>query len=88
MGKRKIRSDFDPVLRAIRTGGSVLIYTTKASIYDKTVFNKFKLYIDECRSLTDPQALQLIDQFKNALEQMIKMKDTMHPVCLSICARA
>lgn len=36
MGKRKIRSDFDPVLRAIRTGGSVLIYTTKASIYDKS----------------------------------------------------
>ena len=67
MGKRKIRSDFDPVLRAIRTGGSVLIYTTKASIYDKTVFNKFKLYIDECRSLTDPQALQLIDQFKKCI---------------------
>ena len=32
MGKRKIRSDFDPVLRAIRTGGSVLIYTTKLSV--------------------------------------------------------
>lgn len=67
MGKRKIRSDFDPVLRAIRTGGSVLIYTTKASISLKTVFNKFKLYIDECRSLTDPQALQLIDQFKKCI---------------------
>lgn len=67
MGKRKIRSDFDPVLRAIHTGGSVLIYTTKASIYDKTVFSKFKLYIDECRSLTDPQSLQLIDQFKKCI---------------------
>ena len=44
-----------------------MIYTTKASIYDKTVFNKFKLYIDECRSLTDPQALQLIDQFKKCI---------------------
>ena len=67
MGKRKIRSNFDPVLRAIQTNGSVLIYTTKASIYDKSVFNKFKLYIDECRSLIDPQALQLIEQFERCI---------------------
>lgn len=67
MGKQKIRSDFDPILRAIRTGGSVLIYTTKASIYSKVVFDKFKLYIDECCTLTDPQALHLIEQFKKCI---------------------
>lgn len=67
MGNRKIRSDFDPVLRAIRTGGSVLIYTTKASIYNKEVFDKFKLYIDECNPLADPLALQLIEQFKECI---------------------
>ena len=67
MGKRKIRSDFDPILRAIRTGGSVLIYTTKASIYNKSVFDKFKFYIDECHTLTDSTALHLIEQFKKCI---------------------
>ena len=60
-----IRESFQE--RAKATLADILIYTTKASIYDKTVFNKFKLYIDECRSLTDPQALQLIDQFKKCI---------------------
>jgi len=67
MGKQKIKSDFDPVMRAIRTGGSVLIYTTKASIYNKSVFERFKLYIDECRAITDVNALKLIDQFKKCI---------------------
>lgn len=64
MGKHKIQSDFDPILRTIRSGGSVLIYTTKASIYDKSVFEKFKMYISECRPINDPRANQLIDQFR------------------------
>lgn len=58
MGKRKIRSDFDPVLRAIRTGGSVLIYTTKTSVYkgykqdkiemrgDRAEMSDFPLYLN------------------------------------------
>ena len=67
MGKRKIKSDFDPVMRTIRTGGSVLIYTTKASIYKKSVFEKFKLYINECREITNSKALDLIAQFRKCI---------------------
>lgn len=64
MGKRKIKSDFDPVLNALRRGGSVLVYTTKASIYNKKVFEQFQIYINECRPIKDPIALHLIEQFK------------------------
>lgn len=64
MGKRKIQSNFDPILRSLQTGRSVLIYTTKASIYNRSVFDKFKFYIDECHTLTDSTALHLIEQFK------------------------
>ena len=67
MGKQKIKSDFDPIMRAIRTGGSVLIYTTKASIYNKSVFKKFEPYISECREITDVNALKLIGQFKKCI---------------------
>ncbi len=67
MGKRKIKSDFDPLMRAIRTGGSVLIYTTKASIYNKSIFERFKLYIDQCQVITDVNALKLINQFKKCI---------------------
>lgn len=67
MGKRKIQSNFDPILRSLQTGGSVLIYTTKASIYNRSVFDKFKFYIDECHTLTDSTALHLIEQFKKCI---------------------
>ena len=67
MGTRKIKSDFDPLMRAVRTAGSVLVFTTKASIYNKTVFNTFKQYIDECHPLTDPRALALVEQFRTSI---------------------
>lgn len=67
LGRQKIKSAFDPIMHAICTGGSVLIYTTKASIYNKSVFQKFHLYVDECQTITDVNALELIDQFKKCI---------------------
>lgn len=64
LGKLKIESDFDPVMRAIHTGGSVLIYTTKSSIYDKSIFEKFKCYIDECKPIADLTAINMINQLR------------------------
>lgn len=64
MGAQKIKSDFDPVMNALRRGGSVLVYTTKASIYNQKVFEQFQIYINECRPIKNPVALHLIDQFK------------------------
>lgn len=64
MGTQKIESDYDPVLNALRRGGSILVYTTKTSIYNQKVFDQFQIYINECRPIKDPIALHLIEQFK------------------------
>ncbi|MDD3704480.1 MAG: DEAD/DEAH box helicase [Clostridiaceae bacterium] len=72
MGKQKIKSKFDPLMEAIKNGGSILIFTTKASIYNKSVFAKFSNYLDACLPISDVTALKLIDQ----LNQYIGANDT------------
>lgn len=65
MGAQKVLSSYDPVLDAIQKRRSVLIYTTKASIFDKSVFRKFRNYLDLCPEITDPTALKLIEQLNH-----------------------
>lgn len=72
MGKQKIKSDFDPLMRAIRTGGSILVFTTKTSIYKRDVFETFKTYIDQCQLITNPRALALIEQFRESIGASVK----------------
>lgn len=67
MGNKKIACDFDPIMKAIEHGGSVLIYTTKTSIYKKTVFNDFDKYINVCKPINNNEAQTLIDQIKDYL---------------------
>lgn len=67
MGKKKIACDFDPIMKAIEHGGSVLIYTTKASIYQKTVFRDFDKYISICKLINNNEAETLINQIKDYL---------------------
>ena len=67
MGKQKIECSFDPVEKAIEGNGSVLVYTTKASIYKKTVFKDFEKYINLCNVIKEPKAHKYILQIKNYL---------------------
>lgn len=64
MGKHKLICEFDPVEKAINDGGSVLVYTTKASIYNKRVFSKFERYINMCPEINDKDAKRYIKQIK------------------------
>lgn len=64
MGKHKLICEFDPVEKAINDGGSVLVYTTKASIYNKRVFSKFERYINMCPEINDKDAKKYIKQIK------------------------
>lgn len=64
MGKHKLICEFDPVEKAINDGGSVLVYTTKASIYNKKVFSKFERYIKMCPEINDKDAKKYIKQIK------------------------
>lgn len=61
LGKQKLKAEFDPVERAISSGGSVLIYVSKSHIYNKSIYSEFDKYIKLCNKLENPDALQMID---------------------------
>ncbi|MHC1694138.1 MAG: DEAD/DEAH box helicase [Eubacteriales bacterium] len=65
MGSRKIKSSYDPILDALQKKRSVLVYTTKASIFDKSVFRSFQKYLELCPEIINPNALKLIEQLNH-----------------------
>ena len=67
MGNRKIECKRDPLMEALNSNGSILVYTTKASIYKKTVFEDFKKYIKQCDVIRDANARNYINQIKEFL---------------------
>ena len=64
LGKQKIKSNFDPIEKAISNGGSVLIYVPKTHIYSKSIYTQFSKYINMCSKLQTPEALQMIDELR------------------------
>lgn len=64
LGKQKLRSTFDPIERAISSGGSVLIYVPKTHIYSKSIYTQFDKYIKLCGPIENPEALQMIDALR------------------------
>lgn len=64
MGEYKIKADFDPIAKAIKDGGSVLIFVPKTHIYNNKIFENFSDYIALCDLITDPAALELVSQLQ------------------------
>ena len=64
MGNQKHLCCYDPVEEAIKKQGSILVYTTKASIYNKKVFSQFSRYIKMCPEIIDKDAKKYIKQIK------------------------
>lgn len=64
LGKQKLKSTFDPIERAILSGGSVLIYVPKTHIYSKSIYTQFDKYIKLCGPIENPEALQMIDELR------------------------
>lgn len=64
LGKLKLKSNFDPIEKAILSGGSVLIYVPKTHIYNKSIFTHFGKYISLCSKIQDPDALKMIDELR------------------------
>lgn len=65
LGKQKLKAEFDPIERAISSGGSVLIYVPKSHIYSKSIYSEFDKYVKLCDKLEDPDALQMIDELRS-----------------------
>ena len=61
----KLKAEFDPIERAISSGGSVLIYVSKSHIYNKSIYSEFDKYIKLCNKLEKPDALQMIDELRS-----------------------
>ncbi len=65
MGERKIKARLDPIEKAIKDGGSILIYVPKKHIYNEQVYSEFKKYIDLCQPISDPAALELVEKMRD-----------------------
>ncbi|MFD7525044.1 DEAD/DEAH box helicase [Paenibacillus chitinolyticus] len=65
MGERKIKARLDPIEKAIKDGGSILIYVPKKHIYNEQVYSEFKKYIDLCQLISDPAALELVEKMRD-----------------------
>lgn len=64
MGKRKVRCNFDPIEKALNQNGSVLIYCTKSSIYNKSVIKEYSKYLRRCEEINATEAINIINQIK------------------------
>lgn len=60
----KIKINFDPATNVLKNGGSILVYCSKASIYEKTIFTRFMPYLQLCTLRQEPEALDLIEKFR------------------------
>jgi len=57
----------DAVDKILSDGGTLLVFVSKASIYDKSCIKKFGKYVDKCQPLTNKKALDIV----NRIEQLI-----------------
>ena len=66
---KKNRCDFsgDAVGEIIARGGCLLVFVSKASIYDKSCIEKFRKYIQMCEQVTDPKAIAIIEHIERLI---------------------
>lgn len=74
LGHKIIKMDDDPIEKIIRNNGSILIYTTKKSIYDGKILEKFGKYIKLCNEIKDKKALKLIKKLTRLIGAAQKKK--------------
>ncbi|HBF20739.1 MAG: helicase [Owenweeksia sp.] len=65
--KNTYRFPEDIVKKKLEDGGSLLVYVSKSSIYDKSFEENFKKYISLCDRVTDPEALRIIDEVEDII---------------------
>ncbi len=63
--KDVVVSEMDIVKEKLLNNSTILVYTSKAKIYDNQFIDEFAEYIDLCPKITDPKAREYIDQLKD-----------------------
>lgn len=64
MGNSKIKIECDPISLTLKSGGSVLFYTSKSKIIKNNIFEKYKIYVDMCCDIDDVQLKPYLDRMK------------------------
>lgn len=54
----------DVAAKALEENGTLLVYISKAKIYDGRYIEEFRTYIDHCKILEDRNALKIIEQLR------------------------
>jgi len=71
----KMALDTDIPAQIISSGGSILVYISKASIYDKSFKSKFKYYISLCEVITNPVAIAIVKEVKSIIGALGKQSE-------------
>ena len=77
--KNQEKLDIDIVQKTLESDGTMLVYITKKSIYDKTFISTFNHYISLCLEISDPKAIEIIDEIEELIgakhreSEMIKL---------------
>lgn len=87
MGSIKVPCQYDIIADCINKNGSVLIYTTKTSIYNKSVFDEFAQYIKLCGEITDDNAKKIIEEIKKYIGATNMESDEYHSMMIEMLYR-
>lgn len=87
MGATKIACSIDLIADCINRNGSILIYTTKASIYNKSVFTEFAQYIKLCDEINDDNAKNIIEEIKKYIGATNKENNEYHSLMIDMLYR-
>lgn len=67
----------DIISDSISSGKTALIYIAKSKIYDETFLETYSKYITLCKEVTDPHALELIDELRSYFGENQEKKSLM-----------
>ena len=84
MGNQKVRCKYNPIANALNQDGSVLVYCTKSSIYNKSIFKEYEKYLKKCKEINQPEAIDIIKQIKTYIGAEDKSENERYSLMLSL----
>jgi ATP-dependent RNA helicase DOB1 len=87
LGGRKVALGYDPIERCLENDGSVLVYVSKASIYNNESLDDLSIYIDKLEPIVDRNAKKLISKITELLGGSSSLENPYHSDLLSLLER-